>query len=47
MSKKGVFRWYSPQLGQETQWVRWGEFGTPVMLFATAGGDTEVVEHFI
>lgn len=28
------------------QLVRWGHFGTPVLLFPTAGGDAEEVERF-
>ena len=46
MSKKDVFRWYSPHVEQEVQVVRWGQIGTPVMLFPTAGGDAEEVERF-
>jgi esterase/lipase superfamily enzyme len=46
MSAKEVFRWHSPQLEQDIQLVRWGHFGTPVMLFPTAGGDAEEVERF-
>lgn len=43
---KDVFRWYSPRVEQEVQLVRWGTFGTPVLLFPTAGGDAEEVERF-
>ena len=43
---KQVFRWYSPHVEQEVQLVRWGTFGTPVLLFPTAGGDAEEVERF-
>lgn len=46
MSKKDTFRWYSPHVEQEVRLVRWGEFGTPVLLFPTAGGDAEEVERF-
>lgn len=46
MSRKDAFRWYSPHIEQEIQLVRWGEFGTPVLLFPTAGGDAEEVERF-
>lgn len=46
MSAKDVFRWHSPQLEQPVQLVRWGHYGTPVMLFPTAGGDAEEVERF-
>jgi len=43
---KEVFKWYSPHVEQEIQLVRWGTFGTPVLLFPTAGGDAEEVERF-
>jgi esterase/lipase superfamily enzyme len=46
VSKKDTFRWYSPHIEQNVQLVRWGEFGTPVLLFPTAGGDAEEVERF-
>jgi esterase/lipase superfamily enzyme len=46
MSEKVVSRWYSPRVEQEVQLVRWGTFGTPVLLFPTAGGDAEEVERF-
>ncbi|MGH9388656.1 MAG: esterase family protein, partial [Vicinamibacteria bacterium] len=38
--------WYSERLGQELLLVRWGEVGTPVLLFPTAGGDAEEIERF-
>jgi esterase/lipase superfamily enzyme len=44
--KKDTARWHSPRVGQEVQLVRWGHFGTPVLLFPTAGGDAEEVERF-
>ena len=43
---KDVTRWYSQRLEQDVQLVRWGHFGTPVLLFPTAGGDAEEVERF-
>lgn len=43
---KAVERWYSQQVEQEVQLVRWGHFGTPVLLFPTAGGDAEEAERF-
>lgn len=46
MSEKKVTRWHSPRLAQEVQLVRWGHYGTPVLLFPTAGGDAEEVERF-
>jgi len=44
--QKDIERWHSPRLEQEVQLVRWGHFGTPVLLFPTAGGDAEEVERF-
>ena len=44
--QKDITRWYSPRLQQDVQLVRWGHFGTPVLLFPTAGGDAEEVERF-
>jgi esterase/lipase superfamily enzyme len=43
---KEVSRWYSSHVGQEIQLVRWGHYGTPVLLFPTAGGDAEEIERF-
>ncbi len=43
---KDIFRWHSPHVEQEVQLVRWGQIGTPVLLFPTAGGDAEEVERF-
>lgn len=39
-------RWHSPRLGTEVLAARWGHAGTPVLLFATAGGDAEECERF-
>lgn len=43
--KKRV-EWFSERLRQDVQVVRWGELGTPVLLFPTAGGDAEEIERF-
>jgi esterase/lipase superfamily enzyme len=43
---KDTVRWYSPNVEQEVQLVRWGHMGTPVLLFPTAGGDAEEIERF-
>lgn len=43
---KEVVRWFSGNVQQEMQLVRWGHFGTPVLLFPTAGGDAEEIERF-
>ena len=38
-------RWYSTRLKQEVGIARWGHFGTPVLIFPTAGGDCEEIER--
>src|SRR5512138_2085414 len=38
--------WTSPHLPEPARVVRWGHFGTPVLLFPSAGGDCEEVERF-
>jgi esterase/lipase superfamily enzyme len=43
---KEVVRWRSQRVEQDVQLVRWGHFGTPVLLFPTAGGDAEEIERF-
>jgi len=43
---KSVERWWSERVGQVVTLARWGWFGTPVLLFPTAGGDAEEIERF-
>ena len=43
---KDTSRWHSPHVELEVQLVRWGTYGSPVLLFPTAGGDAEEVERF-
>ena len=43
---KETHSWRSSHLQMETQIVRWGKFGMPLLLFPTAGGDAEEVERF-
>lgn len=43
---KETVRWHSSIVEQDVQLVRWGHFGTPVLLFPTAGGDAEEAERF-
>jgi len=43
---KDSLEWRSPRLEQDVRLVRWGTFGTPVLLFPTAGGDAEEIERF-
>jgi esterase/lipase superfamily enzyme len=38
-------RWFSHRMHRDITLVRWGHFGTPVLLFPTAGGDAEEVER--
>jgi len=40
-------RWHSPRLDQEVTAARWGEVGTPLLMFPTAGGDAEEIERFL
>ena len=39
-------RWYSDRIQRDIDVVRWGHFGTPVLLFPTAGGDAFEAERF-
>ena len=41
-----VDRWHSPHLERSVDVVRWGDVGTPVVVFPTAGGDALEVERF-
>ena len=43
---KEISRWHTARLEQDVQLVRWGHYGTPVLLFPTAGGDAEEAERF-
>ncbi len=40
-----VSRWRSPRLEREVTVARWGHWGSPVLLFPTAGGDALEVER--
>jgi esterase/lipase superfamily enzyme len=42
---KATERWYSPRLQQHIGLARWGHYGTPVLVFPTAGGDAEEIER--
>ena len=42
---KATERWYSPRLHQPIGLARWGHYGTPVLVFPTAGGDAEEIER--
>ncbi|CAN5210964.1 alpha/beta hydrolase-fold protein [soil metagenome] len=43
---KEAFHWRSDRLAQHVTVVRWGYYGTPVLIFPTAGGDAEEIERF-
>ncbi len=38
--------WYSRRLQRDVLVVRWGNYGRPVLVFPTAGGDAEEIERF-
>jgi esterase/lipase superfamily enzyme len=40
-------RWRSERLGVESTLARWGDYGQPVLIFPTAGGDAEEIERFL
>ena len=42
---KATERWFSERMQRPLAIARWGHFGTPVLLFPTAGGDAEEVER--
>lgn len=46
MTNKLPTSWYSRRLERDVQVVRWGDFGRPVLVFPTAGGDAEEIERF-
>jgi esterase/lipase superfamily enzyme len=43
---KTTQRWFSDRLQQEITVARWGSYGTPVLVFPSAGGDAEEIERF-
>jgi esterase/lipase superfamily enzyme len=44
--EKQTWNWTTQRLPEPARVVRWGHFGTPVLLFPTAGGDYEEGERF-
>src|SRR5690349_24416740 len=44
--QREFWTWTSTRLTAPARVVRWGHFGTPVLLFPSAGGDCEEVERF-
>jgi len=45
MTDKVTQGWFSERLQQPITLARWGSFGTPVLIFPTAGGDAEEIER--
>lgn len=45
VTMKVTARWFSERLQQPITLARWGHYGTPVLMFPTAGGDAEEVER--
>ncbi|HZO21204.1 MAG TPA: alpha/beta hydrolase-fold protein [Steroidobacteraceae bacterium] len=44
--QRQVFTWTTRRLNEPAHMVRWGHFGTPVLLLPSAGGDCEEIERF-
>jgi esterase/lipase superfamily enzyme len=44
--QKQAWTWTTRRLPQPARLARWGHFGTPVVIFPTAGGDFEEIERF-
>ena len=42
-----ITQWYSPRVESDITLVRWGHYGTPVLLYPTAGGDALEVERML
>jgi esterase/lipase superfamily enzyme len=43
---KELTTWYSTRVERDVTLARWGHYGTPVLVFPTAGGDAEEIERF-
>jgi esterase/lipase superfamily enzyme len=44
--QKETWTWTSERLSEPARLVRWGHYGTPVLIFPSAGGDFEEAERF-
>ncbi len=44
--QKQAWTWTTQRLPEPARMARWGHFGTPVVIFPTAGGDFEEIERF-
>jgi esterase/lipase superfamily enzyme len=40
-------RWFSPSLGRDMEFLWFGKFGRPVMIFPTSGGAIELMRAVI
>ena len=45
--ERQMFTWFSPNLQREMSVARWGDYGKPVLLFATAVADCLDYERFL
>jgi len=45
MTAKTTGKWRSERMQRDISLVRWGDYGQPILLFPTAGGDAEEVER--
>ena len=44
--QRQAWTWTTPRFKEPARLIRWGHFGTPVLVFPTAGGDCEEIERF-
>jgi esterase/lipase superfamily enzyme len=44
--QKQAWTWTTPHFSEPARMARWGHYGTPVLIFPTAGGDFEEIERF-
>ena len=42
-----ITSWHSPRLGCDISLARWGHYGTPLLVFPTAGGDALEIERML
>lgn len=44
--QREAWSWHTARFPEPARLIRWGHFGTPVLLFPSAGGDFEELERF-
>ena len=44
--QKRDWTWTTPRFHEPARMLRWGHFGTPLLIFPTAGGDFDEIERF-